>query len=141
PMKWTLLDGRAEATNGALLVHQTDGSWLATGANPDSSTYSLTSHLTSPVFMIRIEVLPDPSLVSNGPGRASSGNFILSKVRVFVDGKAVLPKSAQADFVQQGYSIGAILDDEPESGWAVADSYGKSHITVIELPNPARGKT
>ena len=81
---WTVLTPlTALATGGAILTPQPDGSLLATdpAPGPATSTYTVTAftNLTG-ITGVRLEVLADPSLPTNGPGRQpSNGNFVLSE--------------------------------------------------------------
>ncbi len=61
---WTTLNPSVIATeHGTTLVRQADGSFLATGANPTTETYTLTFADVPPgTSALRLEVLPDPSL-------------------------------------------------------------------------------
>src|SRR5262245_7005260 len=78
---WMVLSpSMASATDGVLLETQYDNSILAKGVNPDHATYTITA-LTSlqNITGIRLEVLEDPSLPFNGPGRyPENGNFVLT---------------------------------------------------------------
>lgn len=74
------------ATDNAILTAQYDGSVLASGPNPNHSIYTITAatsleHITG----IRLEVIEDPSLPFNGPGRfVGNGNFVLSEFQVAI---------------------------------------------------------
>ena len=90
---------------------------------------------------IRLEALSDPSLPAQGPGRSPNGNFVVSKV-VLLHGPAggtstpnpVGFAAAKADFEQAGYVAAGTLDDNPDTGWAVAEGIGKDHTLTFELP-------
>jgi hypothetical protein len=114
-----------------------DKSLLVSGENPAKDVYTLTfdppaSRLTA----LRLEALPDDSLPGRGPGRAGNGNFVLSTVRLSHRGTPIALKEAKADFSQNGYPIAAVLDDNPQSGWAVDGGIGKPHQAVFELATP-----
>ncbi len=81
---WTVLTpGFISATNGPTLTVQGDNSILASGTAPGSSIYTMTSSsLLTGVTGFRLEVLADPSLPANGPGRFSNGNFVLTEFTV-----------------------------------------------------------
>ena len=80
-------DQNLKSEGGATLTLLDDGSILASGKNPDQDGYQLTT--TPPlqcIKAIRLEVIPDPSLPKNGPGRyLSNGNFNLSKFNVLIN--------------------------------------------------------
>ena len=74
----------ARSMSGAELSPQSDGSLLST-AKPDTSDDTYLIEATSEVPAItalRLEVLPDPTLPSGGPGRAAGGNFHLAQLCV-----------------------------------------------------------
>ncbi len=92
----------ALATNGATLTIQGDNSILASGTNPETSVYTVTASTTvTNITGIRLEVLEDASLPSNGPGRADNGNFVLQEFEV--DAVAlVVPEPAGAVLLATG---------------------------------------
>jgi hypothetical protein len=85
---WTVLDPSTFlSANGAILSKQGDFSLLASGASPDTDIYTVTAltALTG-ITGIRLEVLEDPSLPFNGPGRQPlNGNFELSEFTVDIN--------------------------------------------------------
>jgi len=140
---WTrAVIAETQSTGGSPFRLLDDGSMLATGPNPGQDTYTISVSNPFPhATAIQLEVLPDPSLGNEGPGRSENGNFVLSSIRV-ADPTAPVPiQTATADFSQNGYPIAHTLDDKPESGWAVYGSTGKPHTAVFEFGTPpARGK-
>ena len=69
----------AESTAGATVTIREDRSVLIGGQNPDTdSTVVRFASLPERVVGVRVEVLPDKSLPSPGPGRAGNGNFVLT---------------------------------------------------------------
>lgn len=61
---------------------QEDGLILATGPVA-KETYTIETELATPTFKaLRLEAIPDTKLKSNGPGRATDGNFVLSEIKV-----------------------------------------------------------
>ena len=82
---WTPLTPlTALATGGAILTPQFDKSILASGPSPSTSVYTITALSSlSNITGLRLEVLEDPSLPFNGPGRQpANGNFVLSELQV-----------------------------------------------------------
>ncbi len=77
----TLPAGALHSQNGATLAQASDGSILASGPSPDSDTYTISAAVDAgPITAIRLEVLPDPSLPKQGPGRhPAEGDFVLSQ--------------------------------------------------------------
>jgi hypothetical protein len=142
---WTVVDvEKAEANDGAKLTKQPDGSIMATGKNPTPVTYTLTAKVKlTGLTGIRLEVLPDPSLPAQGPGRAPNGNFVLNEFTVTAKPmgdtgpfQPVVLQNAQADFSQDQWAVAGAIDGNPESGWAVAPQFGKAHTAVFEIKDP-----
>ncbi|HBJ36647.1 MAG TPA: hypothetical protein DDZ51_18200, partial [Planctomycetaceae bacterium] len=80
------------------------------------------------VASIRMRTLTDPSLPKQGPGLASNGNFVVTEIRVTVDGKTLQPSFATADHEQPGYPIVAAIDNDPKTGWAINIASGSKAI-------------
>ena len=140
---WQTLDFTStSATSGATLTRQEDGSLLLSGANAETDTLTL-GGVTSlaNVTGIRLEVLPDPSLPANGPGRAGNGNFVLNELRLTA-GPADQPAQARqiglqnglASFSQDGLSAALVIDgnNQGASGWAIAPRFGMPHTILFE---------
>ena len=118
-----------ESKVGTPLVKQPDGSYLATGANPQKDVYVFDAPLPEQgASAFLLECLTDPSLPGGGAGRYSNSNFALSGFDVYVrhaNGKQELLKlkKAEADFSQKGYEIANVIDDGKRKGkrgsWAV----------------------
>jgi hypothetical protein len=82
----TLVLTNVVSTGGSGYTNLADGSVLATGVNPiyDTITFDAETALTG-IRAVLLEVLPDPSLPKNGPGRwGASGNFILDEFAISV---------------------------------------------------------
>lgn len=131
----TLKPTNIQSAGGATLTLQNDNSILASGENPNNDTYTLTAQIDDSFTGIRIEVIPDPSLPEKGSGRASSGNFILTKVTLKVDGKPVPLQKAAADFVQNEYSTENLGGDDAK-GWAIVPRVREPHQLILEPENP-----
>ena len=88
---WVILTPlTASGTNGPTLTVLGDQSILASGTSPGTSVYTVTAFtpLTA-ITGIRLEVLEDASLPTNGPGRApSNGNFVVTEFQVDAQGQA-----------------------------------------------------
>jgi Protein of unknown function (DUF1553)/Protein of unknown function (DUF1549) len=135
---WTPLEMVAASSTGKVqLKTQSDGSILATGENPATVTYTIDAKTSlKGVTAFRLEVLPDPSVPANGPGRAGHGNFVLSefKIAVIIDGQPrPLPVAAvTADFSQDKYAVAGAADGDVKTGWAVSPQLGKPHTAAFE---------
>ncbi|QDT09851.1 DUF1549 domain-containing protein [Stieleria marina] len=133
------------ATNKAVMKPLSDRSILVSG-NKDKAVYNLQfpTSLTN-ITGLRIEAIADDSLPSKGPGLPKNGNFVVTEVEVKV-ASADDPKklagvkiaSAQADFMQQGFSIKQTFDGRTrdQKGWAVSGATGKTHWATFQFDKP-----
>jgi hypothetical protein len=91
-----------------------DGSVLAGGGIAEFETYTITANapLLDAITGFRIEMLEDPSLPGNGPGRAGNGNYVLYEfnalaVRDLTAAEAGVPEPASVALWTMGGLIGA----------------------------------
>jgi hypothetical protein len=146
---WTVLRPRkAASAGGASLGVLADGSVLASGKNPTPDTWTLEAETDlSRITAVRLEVLPDPSLPSGGPGRAFNGNLALGEVRLEAaprsGGAQASPfafSRAAADFSQTshgGFPVAAAIDGDPRTAWSIHPQEGSPHVAVLEIGKPA----
>ena len=130
---------------GATATIASDGI-VTVGGPLAKDTYTVKATLPAGVRAkaIRLDVLTDPSLPQQGPGRAGNGNFVLSSFTVLVGAPtgeggphAVAFSGAQADFEQENYSAAAAIDDKPETGWAISGAIGAPHAATFTLAGGA----
>ena len=144
----------AESTAGATVTIREDRSVLIGGQNPDTdSTVVRFASLPERVVGVRVEVLPDKSLPSQGPGRAGNGNFVLTEVvaRVVRDGapaRDVAFESAWASHEQTvsidknpygRWSAASVIDRDARgtfAGWAILPESGKTAQLRLRLKEP-----
>jgi hypothetical protein len=124
------------AVNGTTLTKQDDGSILATGANPDTETYTIVARTKlQNVTGVRLEALPHEKSPRGGPGRDIYGNFILNRFEVEVspvgspsETRRLKFKEANADEDLDAYrgtsaptnfAPANLLDEANEVGWGV----------------------
>lgn len=82
---WTVLNPASYvSTNSATLTELGDNSILASGTSPQTDIYTISLFTAlSGITGFRLEVLEDPSLPFNGPGRQPiNGNFVLTNLAV-----------------------------------------------------------
>ncbi len=133
---------------GATLQKLDDASLLAEGPRPDKDVYLVEGTVAMPtVTAVRLEVLSDPSLPSNGPGRQDNGNLHLNEIRIFQmtdapTGQMRELRSAtpHADFNQDGWAAGAAIDQNPNTAWGIFPEVGKSHFVIFPLQQPVQSE-
>ncbi len=90
-VNWVVLRPDLSSIEGGRHARRTldDASVLAGEKQVGADTYTLTADTDLVgIKAIRLEVLADPSLPAQGPGRAANGNFVLSEFRLTVASKA-----------------------------------------------------
>ena len=114
-----------------------DNSILFRGDAPEKDTYGIsgTTKLNK-LTAIKVEVLADPSLPMNGPGRAPNGNLHLSEIQVKIDGTPAPIERASADFNQTDWEINKAIDGKKETAWGIHPQEGKSHQSVFIFKEP-----
>jgi len=138
PPKWTTLKPISFKAEKAELKLQDDNSILATGENPVTETYRVVIKLDQPTTGLALRVLPHDSLVNKGPGRATSGNFVLNAFKVAQGNKAVKVHTTSADFSQKDYDPAAPIFGG--AGWAIYPRYGVEHQLAIGFEQPLSGE-
>jgi hypothetical protein len=114
-----------------------DGSILFGGTAPAKDTCILTGTSSQTrVTAVQVEVMTDPSLPENGPGRAVNGNLHVCDVGVRIGGKDIPIESAVADFSQAGWEIGKAIDANKDSAWGIHPEEGKAHRAVFIFLEP-----
>lgn len=146
---WTVVEPQAMKSKvGAQFTKQSDKSVRVTGTLKQD-VYTITLHSDDPAALtgLRLEALNDKSLPAGGPGRAKNGNFVLSEISVTAAPKSDPTKSKPvklqnpaADFNQQGYAVGAAIDGNLRTGWAVSPQFGKPHHAIFEFADEVEFK-
>ena len=144
----------ADSTGGATVTVRDDRSVLVGGQKPDTdSTVVRFAALPERVVGVRVEVLPDKSLPSQGPGRSGNGNFVLTEVvaRVVRDGApardlafesawASHEQTVSADKNPYGkWSAASVIDHDARgtfAGWAILPEAGKPSQLRLRLKEP-----
>jgi hypothetical protein len=123
-----------------------DGRVKLTLPAPKVTTITVTGRAPSAFAALALEMVPDHSLPSEGPGAAPGGNFILTRIRAsLLTAGQETPleiKGATATFEQGGWPVaealksGEGLKGEGESGWAIAGGTGKTQTATFTLAKP-----
>ena len=122
----------ASSASGQPLRVLEDRSLLAANREVKHDTYTVVVRVPVAEFQrLVLEVLPHDSLPQQGPGLASSGNFMLSEVRVFpgesTEGTPIPLVDRGADFSQDEWHSSQAVDGDPKTGWSVAPEFGEPH--------------
>lgn len=141
---WTMVEpASVTSAQGATFTKQKDGSYLASGKNPEKDTYTIQFRTAlSGITGFRLETLPDKKLPANGPGRVKHGNFVLNDFKVSVRSgaekasKPVTLSQGTSDFTQKDFSAARAIDNDPKTGWAIGPQFGKRHVAVFEAKQP-----
>ncbi len=141
------------AREGTTLSLLEDGSLLASGTLPDREGYSIPLvELPDPWRSLRLEVMTDPSLPRQGPGRAGNGNFVLTELRLLaidrqsgVETEVVKPwRRASASYEQTGaadknpygkWKIEAAIDQDVQGRSGVGLSWSKRVLPITLSSN------
>jgi Protein of unknown function (DUF1553)/Protein of unknown function (DUF1549)/Planctomycete cytochrome C len=142
--QWTALQPlRFSARSGATVARKADQSLLVSGEKiPDKDAYTVT--LRAPLLGItalRLDVIPDPSLPSKGPGRASSGAFVLTSFAVKQGSQTIALARAAADLNEDGRDAALAIDSQSGTGWGVTaeSQMAKPHYLIVGLKKPLAG--
>lgn len=139
----TLEPVKAAAQSGARLAARPDGSILASGETANQDVYTVTVRgPVEPATAFRLEALPDPSLPHRGPGRASSGAFVLTGIEVVAAGKPVALARAFADIGDRRRSAGRVLDAHAATGWGPTadEDVGQRRVLVVQAKRPVNAR-
>lgn len=126
-----------KADRGSAFKQLADQSWLAIGKEAPTDTYAVEiGPQPRPITALRIEVLPDDSLPSKGPGRSKNGNFVLSELRLESKGLQIPLHTAEADYVQKTFDAKLAIDSSEDKGWAIGGKTGTAHHLTVQLATP-----
>ncbi len=130
PSPWSLaLETRITSQAGAEFESLEDGSYLVSGPNGPTDTYTLKLKTgLKQITAVRLETLTHPSLPKQGPGRAGNGNFVLNRVRLHSEKQSADWTDASADHSQPNYPVTHAIDDDPDTGWAINVTQGNMNV-------------
>ena len=137
--QWTVVTPEnIESTAKATFEILEDQSVLVSG-NLAKDTYQL--KLSSPVNKLtglKIELLPDESLGSGGPGRAMNGNLVLSELKLGLldeesqKSQPIALQNATASFSQSSWNVTGAIDGNPGTGWGIMPQVNKANEGTFE---------
>ncbi len=118
-----------EATNGTVLKLEKDNLLVASGPNPDNSTYSITLNAApGPWTHLGLEIQADDSLPGSSVARGAD-RLVITEV------EASVPLSLAAsnvNFSANELPAMAAIDGDPTTGWGI-NTYGDPRATVLSL--------
>ncbi len=142
--KWRPASGTWKSGGGATVSPRPDGSVVFGDKLPDKeSTLLALDPAPQGARAFRLELLTDPSLPHQGPGRRENGNLHVTDIRLEISTAAEPDKKrklsfvrATADFDQEGWTAAHAIDENSTSGWGIHPSVGQAHEVVFELSEP-----
>ena len=141
---WQPLVPQSAKADGCTLTIQPDRSILSSGANPVKDNYEVTAVIGPGRWTgLRLDVLRHPSMTAGGLARSDSGNFVLTSLRMERETEGSPPQpvaltAVAATHEQGGLKLAGVLDDNPETGWAVHEGrmVDRSHAAVLRFAEP-----
>ncbi|MEO1991507.1 MAG: DUF1549 domain-containing protein [Pirellulales bacterium] len=138
-----------ESRIGAKLTTLQDKSVLVSGKSGVETTslsFELDPAKLASLTGLRLELIPDPGLPSQGSGRSKDGNCVITEIVLELaplatpdDIKQVKLHRPQADFAQDKFNVSFAIDGDSTNGgrgWAIAPQQKKYHWAVFELKAP-----
>ncbi|MFO0922975.1 MAG: PSD1 and planctomycete cytochrome C domain-containing protein [Pirellulales bacterium] len=149
--EWQILRPSQWKTNSPRLELLDDGSLFSTGdiTKRDVFEIQFPTDIGRPITGLRLEVMADPRLPAQGPGRCfyegRRGDFFLSEVAVFDGDRKLDIKQASHSYGKNGLGSGSaeaknVIDGEGSTGWSTASREGEDHQLVLELSEPCQSQ-
>ncbi len=132
----------ALSASGATLTCQEDDAVAVGGPQRNNDSFILRATLNLPRLTgLRLEALTADDLPGKGPGRSENGNFVLTDLRVAIDGAPTRLATARADFSQETFAVEQAIDSDAQSGWAIHPRGGETHTATFSLEKPLDATT
>jgi tetratricopeptide (TPR) repeat protein len=133
----------ATSSAGADLNVQPNGAILVSGTNQANDDYAIVTTVgPTRVTAVKLEVLTDPSLPNNGPGRHETGNFQLAEISIEAisqdsDRRSTLAiDRAWASYSWKERPVRNTIDGDGGTVWHVWGALGQPHVAVFTLKEP-----
>jgi cytochrome c553 len=136
---WNILKPSAATGKSKLIVREDSTIKVEVADNPATDIYLLTLKLPQGATGLRLEALTSTSLPKDGPGRSTSGNFVLTEFALEKNGQPLKIAQAGASFEQKDFTAAKAIDGkrEPKSkGWGITGNIGKESSLVVEFAAP-----
>lgn len=122
-----------------------DGSWMvdAKGPNPRNESIRQILRFSKPVSLLQITALPDPVNSKLGPGRFYNGNFMITEIELFQNGKKPIPIVAISPHAQDDCPVSYCYDGviNPQESWSPGPGRVPRSLYVIPFQQPIPGRT
>tara|TARA_Y100001968_G_scaffold84475_1_gene75550 strand:- start:43 stop:3090 length:3048 start_codon:yes stop_codon:yes gene_type:complete len=131
------------SVNGATLRILEDNSILSTGKNPDKDIYEISFLVEQPMVTgFKLEALTHDELPGKGPGRytAERPNFVLQEFTLHHGDSQLQLTDGIADFSQANYGVNKAVDGDPQTAWAIAPQFFKSHWAEFLVAEPLQSE-
>ena len=119
------------AEGGALLTLLEDNSILAAKGAPNETYRVSLPPAAEPVAAFRLKLMPHSSLPAEGPGLASNGNIVLTRVEFLQNGDLIPVARADHSHAQPGFSAANTIDGRSDTGWAI--NVGKGSTNGVRM--------
>ncbi len=146
---WQIFEVKSAQAQSAVLNPEMEGQVSYLGIKVKDDLYTIKTHtLQTGVRSFRLDALSDPSLPAKGPGLSDNGNFVLSDLKIIarpLDPKdktkpvTLKLKPVGATFEQDKYPLAQAVDNNNNTGWAVAPQMGKDHAAVFAIDGEPAG--
>jgi hypothetical protein len=136
-IQWSQPLVQVQSASGRAYVRQSDGSFQIDGVAPDQEKLELHVQLERGTYTgLRLEALPSEKFPQGGPGLSNGGNFFLSRISLTAQGKPIRWSAANANYVQQGFSLQGLADQEADTGWSIFPQANQRHELILEFSEP-----
>lgn len=140
---WTVLEPIELQSAGAPLQLQPDGSILAGApAGSEDDHYTIVTQCPpTQIAALRLELLPDATLPSYGPGQHASGNVHLQEVRTFLlgDDGTLVPQRisrALATYAWEDRTVARTIDGNLRTEWHIFGQPGQPQEALFFFDKP-----
>ncbi len=142
PRQTTLVPAGFYSSAGASATIDANGAVTVTGTATVGDTYTVTCPVPAGLepFALRLELLADPALPKQGPGRRADGAFYVSDATIAVKrgaGPATTAEVLEARSDVKPSPVSVLLDGRPETVWG-GPGDGKNHDVEFTIGVPAR---
>ena len=110
------------------------------GANPlnDVHDFQMEMPTEASIHSLRLEAIPDPAMTGGGFARSFTGNFLLSEVRLLINGQPIPLQKAVANTESLERTAAMAIDGDPLTGWSVERGVRRRAVAKFQLKEPYR---